>query len=317
MDSAGARCDHCGGLHRCPDFGIGHLLLYFADHGVSKEIERKELWVGLALTVGVLAVASFLATRPQGALGRLDKQTAIGRSPMSGELEMGSVPLTAKYGPEGSVADLTAGYTLYARNGAFADVIDVLKSVEDVGGIHRTLIYSRGLLGGQDELWIPIEGVRRLSRIPVCIPGHCRRRSGNLRLESPASTSHVWNAPGKRRSISGRSMSTRFDYIVVGVGRWLHRASRLSSQPDLRVALIEAGPDTPPDHTDAVIWIATRSWPISTLRHHWGDLRVFYGTAPDGDDVTPGDLPLRTGQGDGGGSPSRHDGEPWRSRRLR
>jgi len=167
-------------------FGIGHLLLYFADHGVSKEIERKELWVGLALTVGVLAVASFLATRPQGALGRLDKQTAIGRSPMSGELEMGSVPLTAKYGPEGSVADLTAGYTLYARNGAFADVIDVLKSVEDVGGIHRTLIYSRGLLGGQDELWIPIEAVSGV---------YPESRSAFLAIAGDEAETFGWNRP--------------------------------------------------------------------------------------------------------------------------
>ena len=140
-------------------FSIGHLLLYSTDHSVAKEIARRELWVGLALTVGILAVASFLATRPQGSLGRLDKQTAIGRSPMTGELERGTIPLSAKFGVEGSVADLAPGYTLYARNGAFAETIDVLKSVEDVGGVHRTLIYAKGLLGGQDELWIPIEAV--------------------------------------------------------------------------------------------------------------------------------------------------------------
>ncbi len=79
-------------------------------------------------------------------------------------------------------------------------------------------------------------------------------------------------------------------------------ASRLSSQPDLRVALIEAGPDTPPDHTDAVIW---DSYPIVAYfdpRHHWGDLRVFYGTAPDGDDVTPGIYRYEQARVMGGGS---------------
>jgi hypothetical protein len=140
-------------------FSIGHLLLHFADHSITEEVERKELWIGLVLTVGILAVASFLASRPAGALGPLDKPVAIGKTPMEGELDLTPIPLSAKYGPEGTVADLAPGYTLYARNGAFAETIDVLKSVEDIGGIQRTLIYAKGLYGGQDELWVPIEAV--------------------------------------------------------------------------------------------------------------------------------------------------------------
>ncbi|MCO5220839.1 MAG: hypothetical protein M9947_04545 [Thermomicrobiales bacterium] len=138
-------------------YSIGHLLLHFADHSVTQELRRQELWIGLVLTFGILAVASFLARR--SAHGRLDKQVAIGKSPMSGELNLDPIPLSAKYGPEGTVADLSAGYTLYARNGAFGETIDVLKSVEDIGGIQRTLIYAKGLYGGQNELWIPIEAV--------------------------------------------------------------------------------------------------------------------------------------------------------------
>ncbi len=65
-------------------FGIGHLLLHFADHTVTEELERKELWIGLVLTVGILAIASFLASRPQGALGPLDRQVAIGKTPDGG-----------------------------------------------------------------------------------------------------------------------------------------------------------------------------------------------------------------------------------------
>jgi len=140
-------------------FLIGHLLLRFSDHSITQELERKELWIGLALTVGILAVASLLATRPAGALGPLDKPVALGKTPMAGELDLSPIPLTAKYGVEGTVADLREGYTLYARNGAFAETIDILKSVEDVGGFQRTLIYAKGLYGGQNELWIPIEAV--------------------------------------------------------------------------------------------------------------------------------------------------------------
>src|SRR5687767_6253892 len=46
------------------------------------------------------------------------------------------------------------------------------------------------------------------------------------------------------------------------------------------VALIEAGPDTPPDHVDAVLW---DSYPIVAYfdpRHHWTDLRVYHQAAP-------------------------------------
>lgn len=138
---------------------IGHLLLGFHDSTLTDELQRKELWTGLILTVGILAVASFLATRPAGSLGPLDKPVAIGKTPIAGELDLSPIPLTAKYGPEGTVADLAEGYTLYARNGAFADTIDIMKSVEDIGGIQRTLIYAKGLYGGQSELWIPIEAV--------------------------------------------------------------------------------------------------------------------------------------------------------------
>jgi hypothetical protein len=167
-------------------FSIGHLLLHFADHTVTGELDRKELWVGLALTVGILAVASFLASRPQGSLGPLDRETAIGKTPMSGEVNLAPVPLTAKYGPEGSVADIAAGYTLYARNGALAETIEVLKSVEDVGGVQRTLIYAKGLYGAQDELWIPIEAVSGV---------YPDTRSAFLAIAGDEAETFGWNRP--------------------------------------------------------------------------------------------------------------------------
>ncbi|MEZ4505167.1 MAG: hypothetical protein R2848_04680 [Thermomicrobiales bacterium] len=90
--------------------------------------------------------------------------------------------------PEGTVADLAPGYTLYARNGAFAETIDVMKSVEDVGGIQRTLIYAKGLYGGQDgSPGFPSRPFRSLSREQVGVPGNCRGRSRDLRLEPSSS----------------------------------------------------------------------------------------------------------------------------------
>src|SRR4051812_37536339 len=76
-----------------------------------------------------------------------------------------------------------------------------------------------------------------------------------------------------------------FDYVIVGGGSaGCVLANRLSADPSIRVALIEAGVDTPPEHTDQVLW---DSYPIIAYfdrRHQWTDLRV--RTRPEG--------PLRT-----------------------
>ena len=72
-------------------FSIGHLLLHFYDHSITNEPDRKELWVGLILTVGILAVASFLATRPQGSLRAAP--TVAWRNPKSTGSHENSAPV--------------------------------------------------------------------------------------------------------------------------------------------------------------------------------------------------------------------------------
>ncbi len=98
-------------------------------------------------------------------------------------------------------------------------------------------------------------------------------------------------------------MPARYDYIVVGGGTaGCIVASRLSSDPAIQVALIEAGDDTPPGHTDEAIW---DSYPIVAYfdpRRHWQQLRVFYGNAPDGDTSTPGLSRYEQAKVMGGGS---------------
>src|SRR3954453_7963706 len=80
-------------------------------------------------------------------------------------------------------------------------------------------------------------------------------------------------------------MSATFDYVIVGGGSaGCVLANRLSARSTTSVCLIEAGVDTPPDHSDQVLW---DSYPIIAYfdrRHQWSNLQV--RTRPDG--------PLRT-----------------------
>lgn len=98
-------------------------------------------------------------------------------------------------------------------------------------------------------------------------------------------------------------MTSRFDYIVVGGGTaGCIVASRLSSRPDLQIALIEAGYDTPPDHTDDAIWDSYPGVAYFDPSRHWRDLRVFYDIAPAGDTTTPGVFRYEQAKVMGGGS---------------
>jgi hypothetical protein len=136
---------------------IGEALLGFFEHG-KPELERIELWFGVALSLVILFGCGFLATRPAGALGPLDRDVALGARPMFAPM-LPPVDLAARHGQRGTTADLAPGYVLYARNGALARVIDVLGSLEEHGRMRRGLIYAQGLHGASDELWIPIEAV--------------------------------------------------------------------------------------------------------------------------------------------------------------
>lgn len=138
--------------------GIGESLLSVHPEEFSSELARPDLWVALAAMLGIIAVCAFLATRPAGSLGLLDREVAIGDRPMFAP-EPPPLDLSMRRGPAGSVADLGEGFTLYARNGPLAKVIGVLPGEEEYGRRRRGIIYASGLYGASDELWIPIEAV--------------------------------------------------------------------------------------------------------------------------------------------------------------
>lgn len=139
--------------------GIGQLLLNMELENPGSEIERPELWGAVIVSIAVLAVCAFIATRPAGSLGRWDEELAIGSRPMLAP-PLSPPDMLARSGPVGALADLRPGFTLYARNGALARVIEILPSArERYGHLRQGLIYAQGLAGANDELWIPGEAV--------------------------------------------------------------------------------------------------------------------------------------------------------------
>jgi hypothetical protein len=137
---------------------IGEALLHLFDPD-AREIERPELWIAVAIALVILGVAAFLASRPQGSLGALDKAVMIGNRPMLAE-PLPPVDMMARRGLLGTDADIVPGYALYARNGQIGIAREILRDVADEHGYHRRgFIYAEGVHGANDEMWIPMEAV--------------------------------------------------------------------------------------------------------------------------------------------------------------
>ena len=56
---------------------IGELLLHLKQETVKHQIERVELWAAVAIAIAILAGCAYIATRPQGTLGKLVKDEAL------------------------------------------------------------------------------------------------------------------------------------------------------------------------------------------------------------------------------------------------
>ena len=137
---------------------VGKTLLGVYEHG-KPEIERLDLYIAVGGALLILSGSAFLATRPAGTLGPLDRELAIGKRPLLAE-PLPTVDVQARRGPLGTTDDIARGYALYARNGQLAVAQDLLKDVQgEVAHLRRGFIYAQGVFGANDQMWIPIEAV--------------------------------------------------------------------------------------------------------------------------------------------------------------
>ena len=165
---------------------IGETLLSMFEPGETKDrLDRVELWFALGLSLLIIFGLGFLATRPEGTLGPVDRDLAIGNRAIFEE-PLPAVEVRARAGASGTVADITDGYTLYADNGALAEVRGLLPGATDYGKRFQGFIYARGLSGASSELWIPVEAV--MSVYP-------ETKSAFLAIKGDETEHYGWNVP--------------------------------------------------------------------------------------------------------------------------
>ena len=137
--------------------GIGSTFLGAYQGGEKDRLDRPELWIGIGIVLGVIAILGFLSRQPDGT-GFLGKEVALGSRGMWDDA-LPPVDLTAKQGTPGTTADITAGYRLFAASGQLAVADGVLPGGVDYGRKYSGLIYAHGVKSASKELWIPFEAV--------------------------------------------------------------------------------------------------------------------------------------------------------------
>jgi hypothetical protein len=139
--------------------GIGTLLLQLHPEIITNEFIRPDLMAALGLSLAVLLAGALMA-RPRVEMHKLDEPVALGERPFFAVTQPPATDEAATMrGPQGTWADIQAGFILYARNGPLARVVAILPPEEEYGKTRRGVIYASGMYGANDEMWIPIEAV--------------------------------------------------------------------------------------------------------------------------------------------------------------
>ncbi len=165
---------------------MGEALLAMFQPGDTKDrLDRPELWGALVLALAIIGIAGFLATRPQGTTGPLERDVVIGNRPFFEE-PLPPIETRARTGAPGQISDIEPGYALYAQSGKLADVVGVLPGATDFGKRFAGFFYGKGVYGASEELWIPFEAV--MSVYP-------ETRSAFLAIKGDETEHFGWNVP--------------------------------------------------------------------------------------------------------------------------
>lgn len=175
---------------------IGQALLDVHVSG-QPELERLDLWIALALALLILAVASFVASRPPRENSLLDRELVIGSRPFFAA-DLPPVDVAARNGPLGTVDDIAPGFMLYARSGALARVVGVIGGGEEFGRRYRAYLYAQGVHGASDELWIPAEAVMAV---------YPQTQSAFLAIKGDETETYGWNRPPEQLRRTPRSVA--------------------------------------------------------------------------------------------------------------
>lgn len=183
---------------------IGELFIgLFVPGDTPDRLNRPELWTAIGILLGVIAIIGFLSTRPQGSLGLLEKEVAIGSRPLWSE-DVSPAYAQALRGEAGTIEGISTGYTLYAQSGAIARVVGILPGGKDYGKTFRGFLYSEGLGHSAREMWIPVEAV---------IAVYPESQSALLAIKGDETESFGWTSPPESITIGAPKHQSASDRV--------------------------------------------------------------------------------------------------------
>lgn len=163
---------------------IGTIFINAYQGGEKDRIDRPELWIGVGILLGVIALMAILSRMPEDA-GFLGRDVAIGNRGIWDEA-LPPVDPRASMGQPGTLSDIQAGFTLYARSGALAHVNGILPGGVDYGRRFSGMMYAQGVKSAAKEMWIPFEAV---------IGVYPEAKAAFLAIQGDEAESLGWTAP--------------------------------------------------------------------------------------------------------------------------
>ena len=135
--------------------GYGEWLLAVTDPTIDRNsFARPELWIAIISGTVIVVVAGLIAYSPPGRFAFLERAQMIGKEPIFAPPPPGPASV-ARSGRTGSAAQITEGYTLFAKDTPLAYVIGTVPGRRGQGGY----LYAAGFDGNARQIWVPVDAV--------------------------------------------------------------------------------------------------------------------------------------------------------------